>query len=177
VGCSGSGKTTLAAALARALDAPHIELDSIFHQPGWNPLAEDEFRIRVSEATRPEHWVVDGNYSAVQDIVWEAADTVVWFDLPYLTVMARMIRRTLRRTLTGEELWNGNREALSNLWSLDPQKSIIVWAATRHGVYHRRYTEAARDPRWARLCFVRLRSQAETEGFLTGVSAATMPPR
>ena len=131
----------------------------------------------MSEATRPEHWVVDGNYSAVQDIVWEAADTVVWFDLPYLTVMARMIRRTLRRTLTGEELWNGNREPLSNLWSLDPQKSIIVWAATRARRLPPALHGSRGDPRWARLCFVRLRSQAETEGFLTGVSAATMPPR
>ena len=126
----------------------------------------------MTEATGPDRWVVDGNYSVVQDIVWEAADTVVWFDLPYLTVMVRMIRRTLRRTLTGEELWNGNREPLSNLWSLKPEKSIIVWTATRHGVYHRRYMEAARDPRWARLCFVRLRSQAEIERFWAGVGAA-----
>ena len=38
VGNSGSGKSTLAAALAAHLDAPWIELDSIYHQPGWNPL-------------------------------------------------------------------------------------------------------------------------------------------
>ena len=60
------------------------------------------------------------------------ADTVVWFDLPYAVVMARTIRRTVRRVVTRQELWNGNKEPWSNLYSFDPKKSIIAWAATRH---------------------------------------------
>jgi adenylate kinase family enzyme len=172
VGCSGSGKTTLARSLAAALDARHIELDSIYHQPDWTPLNDEEFQSKVNDATRGGRWVVDGNYSAIQEIVWNRADTVVWFDLPYLVVLARTIRRTLRRTLTQEELWNGNREPMSNLWSINPENSIIAWTATRHSHYRRRYADAARSPQWARLRFVRLRSQAEAEGFLAGVRAA-----
>ena len=106
----------------RELGARHIELDSLYHQPDWTPLADEEFRLRVDEATGDGRWVVDGNYSAIREIVWDRADTVVWFDLPYATVLARTIRRTLRRTLTREELWNGNREPLSNLWSLQPRE-------------------------------------------------------
>ena len=117
--------------------------------------------------------MVDGNYATVQGIVWDRADTVVWFDLPYATVMARTIRRTVRRTLTRQELWNGNREPFSNLWSLNPEKSIIAWAATRHRVYRRRYGDAEHDPRWAWLRFVRLRSQADADGLLAGVTTAT----
>jgi hypothetical protein len=83
-----------------------------------------------------------------------------------------MIRRTLRRIATREELWNGNREEVSNLWSLDPAKSMIVWTATRHKTYRRRYRDAAVDPTWAHLRFVRLGSQRETNGFLAGVRAA-----
>ncbi len=52
--------------------------------------------------------------------------------------------------MTREELWNGNKEPLSNLWSLNPEKSIIAWTATRHRVYRRRYAEAEPDPRWGR---------------------------
>jgi adenylate kinase family enzyme len=173
VGCSGSGKTTLAKALAAALGVPHVELDSIFHQPGWTPLGKEDFRRRVDEVTEADGWVVDGNYSAAKEIAWRKADTVVWLDLPYVTVLSRTIWRTLRRTITREELWNGNREPLSNLWLLKPEKSIIAWAATRHGVYRRRYSEAERDPRWARLCFVRLRSQAEADEFIAGVASTT----
>jgi adenylate kinase family enzyme len=145
---------------------PHIELDAIFHQPGWTPLDDDTFRARVRALAEAPAWVVDGNYSTVRELVWERADTVVWFDLPYAQVMARTIRRTVRRTVTRQELWNGNREPWSNLYSWNPQTSIIAWAATRHGVYRQRYGEAEHDPRWGRLRFVRLRSQREAAAFL-----------
>jgi len=175
VGCSGSGKTTLARDLATALGARHVELDAIYHQAEWTQLEDEEFRQRVDHATRDGRWVVDGNYSAIWAIVWNRADTVVWFDLPYLTVLGRTIRRTVRRTLTREELWNGNREPYSNLWSLNPEKSIIAWTATRHGKYRQRYADAALSPEWGHLRFVRLRSQREADGFLSGVQAATAP--
>ena len=164
----------MAAALAVALGVPHVELDAIYHQSGWMPLSEDDFRARVAAATATPSWVVDGNYSVAREIAWERADTVVWFDLPYAIVLGRTIRRTLRRVITREELWNGNKEPFSNLWSLNPEKSIIAWAATRHRVYRGRYAEAERDPRWGHVRFVRLRSQAEVDAFLADASSATM---
>ena len=170
MGCSGSGKTTLARSLARALQAPHIELDAIFHQPKWTPIDDDTVRARVTEAIEAPAWVVDGNYSTVRQLVWERADTVVWFDLPSAQVIACTIRRTVRRAVTRQELWNGNKEPWSNLYSWNPENSIIAWAATRHGVYRQRYGEAEHDPRWARLRFVRLRSQREADAFLTEVA-------
>jgi adenylate kinase family enzyme len=170
VGCSGSGKTTLARSLASTLGLPHIELDAIFHQPGWTPLHEDAFRARVGQAVDAPGWVVDGNYSVVQDIVWQRADTVVWFDLSFAVVMARIIRRTLLRVVTRQELWNGNKEPWSNMFSWKPEKSIIAWAATRHRVYRQRYGEAEHDPRWAGLDFVRLGSQREADAFLAEVT-------
>jgi hypothetical protein len=115
-------------------------------------------------------WVVDGNYSVVRDVIWERADTVVWFDLPYALVMGRTIRRTLRRVFTSQELWNGNREPWSNLFSWKPEKSIIAWSATRHRVYRQRYGEAEHDSRWAALNFVRLGSQRQADAFLAGVT-------
>ncbi len=98
----------------------------------------------------------------------------MWFDLPYVTVMARTIRRTVRRTVTRQQLWNGNKEPWSNLFSFKPEKSIIAWAATRHGVYRRRYGAAEHDPRWAELRFVRLRSQRQADAFLAGVTSGAL---
>jgi adenylate kinase family enzyme len=160
----------LARSLARTLRVPHVELDAIFHQPGWTPLDDDTFRARVVQATEAPGWVVDGNYSTVRDIVWQRADTVVWFDLPYAVVMARTIRRTVRRVVTRQELWNGNKEPWTNLCSWNPEKSIIAWSATRHKVYRQRYGAAEHDPRWAGLDFVRLRSQQEADAFLDEVT-------
>jgi hypothetical protein len=68
-------------------------------------------------------WVVDGNYPRVvmEGPVWRRADTVVWLDLPRPTVMRQVVLRTLRRVLTRQTLWNGNREPFSNLWSARPR--------------------------------------------------------
>ncbi len=38
VGCSGSGKTTFGRALAETLGVAFVELDAVFHQPGWTEL-------------------------------------------------------------------------------------------------------------------------------------------
>jgi adenylate kinase family enzyme len=169
VGNSGSGKTTLAAELSRRLAAPHLELDALFQQADWQPLPEEEFRTRVAAFAAGDRWVVDGNYSSVQDLVWHRADTVVWLDPPRHRVMRRIIWRTLRRAITGAELWNGNRERWSSLLRADPTKSIIAWAWTRHRVVRARYSAAQADPANAHLTFVRLRSDDEVAA-LTGLA-------
>ncbi len=168
VGNSGSGKSTLAAALAARLGVPHVELDSIYHQPNWVPLPRDEFRARVTALAEGDAWVIDGNYTAVRDVVWARADTVVWIDLPRPLVMRRIIGRTLRRAVRRQELWNGNREPWSNWLTLDPERSIIMWSWTQHATYRARYAEAMRDPALRHLSFVRLRSPGEVFAFLSG---------
>jgi adenylate kinase family enzyme len=168
VGNSGSGKTTLAKALATSLGVPHLELDSVFHQPGWQPLDRDTFRARVGDFTAQPGWVLDGNYSAVQDLVWSRADTVVWLDLPRRRVMRQIIGRTLRRMVSGTELWNGNREEWRNLFKLDPNESIILWALTQHGQYRQRYQAAQRDPANAHLTFIVARTGADVAAISAG---------
>ncbi|MGW0198626.1 hypothetical protein [Nonomuraea sp. NPDC003201] len=161
VGNSGSGKSTLAAALAGRLGVPWLELDSVFHMAGWTPRPPEEFRAEVDAFTAGDGWVVDGNYSAVRDLVWSRADTVVWIDLPRPAVMRRLLVRTFRRMATGAELWNGNRESFRFL--LDKDESIIRWAWTKHAVYRERYRRAAEDPANAHLTFVRVASRADAE--------------
>lgn len=163
VGNSGSGKSRLATALADELSVPYVELDSIFHQPAWEPLPVDEFRRRVEVATEADGWVVDGNYSAVRELVWRRADTVVWLDLPRPVVMRQVVQRTLKRVTRGTELWNGNRERWQDMFSRDPQQSIILWSWTRHATYRDRYGAAMADPAWQHLTFVRIRSRRDAD--------------
>jgi adenylate kinase family enzyme len=166
VGNSGSGKSTVAATLAERLGVTPTELDAINHQAGWTPLPVDEFRRQVTAVVEGDTWVVDGNYSAVRDIVWSRADTVVWLDLPRWLVMKRVTTRTLRRVVRRRELWNGNRERWRNLFTRDKYESVILWSWTQHGKYHDRYAAAREDPANAHLHFVQLRSPREIADFL-----------
>ena len=173
IGSSGSGKTTLARELARRLGVPHIELDSIFHQPGWRTLDRETFQQRVREQIAGERWIVDGNYHnhGVAELVWQRADTIVWLDLTRAAVMAQLLPRTLRRVLTGEELWNGNRERFRNLFDRRPEENVLLWAWTRHAPLRARYATMQRDGTWADREVVRLRSRAETRAFLERIVA------
>jgi adenylate kinase family enzyme len=164
VGNSGSGKTTVARAIAAALGVPQLELDSVFHQPDWQPLETEEFRRVVSEFTAAGAWVVDGNYSGVRDIVWDRADTVIWVDPPRHRVMRRLLARTMRRMATRAELWNGNRERWIYLFR--PEESVVLYAWTSHRKLRDRFLAAQDDPANAHLSFRRLRTQAETAALL-----------
>lgn len=166
VGNSGSGKTTVGRALAARLGVPFVELDAVHHQPNWQPLPRGEFRRRVGEVVAADGWVVDGNYTAVRDLVWARADTVVWFDLPRRTVIRQVWLRTARRVLTRAELWNGNRESWVGLLCRDPEESVVRWAWTKHDEYRRRYAAASTSPEYAHLRFVRIASRADARRLL-----------
>lgn len=169
MGTTGSGKTTLARDLALALGAPHVELDALFWERGWTPAALPEFRARVTEALRGECWVVEGNYSAVQDLTLGGADALVWLDYTIGVVLTRLLRRTFQRTLRREELWNGNRERFWEQFA--SRESLFVWALRTHWRRRRRYEEIVRSPAYAHLEVVRLRSPAQAEAWLATVGA------
>ena len=162
VGTTGSGKTTLAARLATLLNLPHVELDALHWDADWTP--SPLFRERVAKALEPPRWVVDGNYSAVRDIGWGRADTLVWLDYPFYVVMRQLTRRTLERGLGRETLWNGNRE---RLWAqFASRDSIFLWALRTHWKKRREYEILLADPRYAHLEPVRLRSPKEMKAWL-----------
>ncbi|WP_040477969.1 shikimate kinase [Longispora albida] len=169
VGTPGSGKTTLGRELAARLGVPYLELDSVYHQEGWEPLDAGEFQARVAELAAGDGWVIDGNYKLTRELIWERADTVVWFDRPRWQVIWRVTRRTYGRALRRELLWNGNREPVRGLWPFGrsaPENSVIAWAWVKHAEYRERYRRAAADPANARLDFVRIASDADARRLL-----------
>ena len=147
IGNSGSGKSTLARVLAHELGLAHIELDSFFHQPDWQATPPDLFRRNVSAAQEAAEnttggWVCDGNYMRhLTDLTVERADVIVCFQFSRVRVMRQLIRRTLRRTLLREELWNGNRERFRNMFRPKPEVNILRWAWTQHDNYTAKFAE------------------------------------
>ena len=174
VGNSSSGKSTFAAELATIIGGEHIELDSMFHQPGWTELPQDEFRAQIVERmAASDRWVADGNYSMVADLVRDEADTIVWLDLPKRYIRTRVVRRTFSRLIHRTELWNGNRESVRNLFNPDPRESIILWAWTQHDNYTTKIEAAMADPRWRDKNWVRLTTPSAVKQFLATASEGT----
>ena len=167
IGTSGAGKTTLARELASLLGSPFVELDALHWDPNWTPAPPETFRARVAAATAGERWVVDGGYSAVRDLLWPRADTLIWLDYPIRVNLWRLLRRTCRRIATRAELWNSNRES----FRLDflSRDSLFVWVLKTHRRRRREYARLLARPEYAALTVVRLRSPRATERWLETV--------
>lgn len=175
IGTSGSGKSTAARRIGRRFGLDVIELDAFFHLPGWKQRPEPEFRAMVAEATVGPGWVVDGNYAVVRDIIWPRAQVVVWLDYPRWRVMARVIRRTLKRLVTRQLLWEKVTEPLSNVLSLDPERSIIAWAWTTHAQRRHRYGLLLEDPAYAHLEFRRVDRPRDLGGVIDRLDPDYLP--
>jgi adenylate kinase family enzyme len=157
---SGNGKTTLGRELARRLEVPFHELDALHHGPGWTEATADVLRARVEPLVAGDAWVVDGAYRGkLGDLVLKRAELVVWLDLPVRVWLPRLLRRTVRRVVRREELWNGNRETVRNV--LFSRDSLIVYAFRAHFRRRRSYPAAL-----APYEVVRLRSPREVERWL-----------
>ena len=160
---SGNGKTTFARELATRLDAPFHELDALVHGPGWVETPDDVLRRQVEQIVAGDAWVIDGAYRGkIGTLVLDAADTVVWLDLPLVVWLPRLVRRTFRRIRRREELWNSNRETFrSAFWG---RESLVFFALRSHVRRRRDYPAALAD-----LPVIRLRTRAAVAEFLESV--------
>lgn len=168
IGPSGVGKTTLAARLSHKLDIEHTELDSLFHQANWQPLENEAFVAKVNAITDKSEWILCGNYySRIGQEIWPKADTIVWCNLPFAIVFGRLLRRSMRRSLTQTELWNGNREN----WKIFAKDSVMAWMIGSWNKLDKRYSALyAKPDDLAHVNLVRLRSKREVSTWLKGAS-------
>jgi hypothetical protein len=112
--------------------------------------------------------VVDGGYQRkLGTMVPEAADTLIWLDLPLHVSMLRTARRSLGRVLRRTELWNGNRETLGGLfWG---RESLLGWSVTQHRIYEHSLPELFASPKCADKRILRLRSAKSVRAWLATV--------
>lgn len=62
-----------------------IHLDGLYYDRNWQPLASEPFAALQRELVAAPQWVIDGNYASSMPIRLEAADTVIFLDLPART--------------------------------------------------------------------------------------------
>ena len=164
VGTTCTGKTTLARRLSEVLRIPHVEMDALFWGPNWTPAPADILAQRVTEATSSSRWILDGNYSVARGLIWPKATGIVWLDYPFRVVLPRLFSRTVRRILSKEELWNGNRERF--LAQFTSRDSLFLWALRTHRRRRKQIGAFLQQPEYAHLEVLRLRSPGQTRRWL-----------
>ncbi len=168
--CSGVGKTTLARALAHKVGGIFVEFDSLRHGPNWTSTPDDEIRASLAPIVATERWTIDAiAEKQVGRLVLDRVELIVWLDLPPSVWIPRLARRSARRWLYREELWNGNRETLRGI--LVERDGVFPHAIRKY--FFRRGETAAELHRHVlggkRL--VRLTRPAEVQAFYTDFPA------
>lgn len=174
VGVAGAGKSRLARLAGAALGLPVLELDAVFWDADWRhrDIEEALEQVRAFTAAHPAGWVIEGNWTSKLAGLLDpgtagGADAIVWLDHPRRVVLRRILVRTLRRGLTGEELWHGNRERPASWLRWAPEQNIVRWAWVQHPVIRTRMEAAIA----AGAPVVRLAGQREAEEWLAGLRA------
>jgi adenylate kinase family enzyme len=167
VGTSCSGKTTFARRLAITLDTQHFELDSLYWGPEWT--LRPNFQQEVRAAVKRPRWVIDGNYSAVRDTIWRRCTAIVWLDYSFSRVFSQALRRTVRRIITRERLYSGNRETIRR--ALFDTEGIPWWVVRTHRKRRREFPELFKRPEYGHAAVIQLPTPAAAQTFLAELGA------
>jgi adenylate kinase family enzyme len=148
VGPVASGKTTLARHLGRMFGLPVVDLDDYYWRARPIPT-EDEWVEIHRRLIAGDRWIISGDYRAVAAARFEAADVVIWLDLPRHTCLTRVTLRKMK----------GSPSPLVECWRW-------IWRYPTHG--RRETATALADPSLTCTLY-RPRSTSQVTSFLTSL--------
>lgn len=167
IGPGGAGKTTVAVALAELRGLPLVHLDALYWRTGWQASPADEWERVVDTAIAAPRWVMDGNYGGTLRKRVQAADTIVFLDLPRIICILRVLRRRLAyagRSRPSMPVGCPERVTLEFL------RWIWTYRARRRPTVLNLLKEVGAEKR-----IVVLRSRREVQHYLSGLAEASAP--
>lgn len=93
IGPPGAGKSTLARQLGAFLEIEVIHLDRLFWEPKWKEKPREKRRKILLEYVKKEQWIIEGTYLDTSDIRLNAADTIIYLDMPASVCLWRVLNR------------------------------------------------------------------------------------
>ena len=148
-GNAGGGKSTLSQQLANITGLPWIPLDRMQYKPGGDEVSHSEFKAAHDKLLHQDQWVVDGFGSI--DTVWqrlEAADTLIYLDMPVLRHYWWVTKRFLKGTTPAgwpdnSPIVKGTLNSYYTVWlchtKLTPRyREYVERARVKKRVYHLR---------------------------------------
>ena len=158
IGSPGAGKSTLARQLGEILEIEVIHLDKYFWQPNWRERPKDARREILYELVKKEQWIIEGTYLDTSDIRVNAADTIIFLDMPGLFCLWRVLNRYFKyRRMPRPDLPEGCPEKLGVYYIL---KILGFPLVKRNKLYAR-----LREYEYEKSVYA-FRSKGESEDFL-----------
>ena len=114
IGSGGSGKSTFAKKLSEKINIKVYHLDALFWKPNWVGVPKDEQAKVQNDLVKTESWIIDGNYGGTMDIRLNAADTIIFLDIPRTICVYRAFKRMIQyRNKTRPDMGEGCEERFS----------------------------------------------------------------
>jgi adenylate kinase family enzyme len=117
VGVSASGKSTFARKLSHTTGLPLVHMDTIWWNPGWVEVGEEEAAKQLGEITTQDSWIVEGYVPKLaRALVFERADLIIYLDYPRWVAACRYLQRWWRHKNNPRPELPGSPETFSFLF-------------------------------------------------------------
>jgi adenylate kinase family enzyme len=166
IGSPGSGKTRLGRRLSKLTGAPHHSLDDLYWRAGWKRAPEDVWEQCIRDLLGTERWIIDGNYLGSIRPRLQAAQAVIWLDLPTSVCLLGLLQRWLVQLVRPRSALPrriAEQGSFADRLYLDPKLVLMVWRF-RNSTRPQVLTEIVRLDATART--LTLRTRAEVNAFV-----------
>jgi adenylate kinase family enzyme len=124
MGNGGSGKTWLARRLSLFLDLAPVHLDDVYWQSGPFGVSRDKAMVaeEVRQLSHGPHWIVEGVYGWLIDVVLPRATLLIFLDLPEEECIANVRARGKQRNESDQDFaelidWVSKYRQRKNNWN------------------------------------------------------------
>ncbi len=125
IGNAGSGKSYLSIKLSEILNLPVYHLDQYYWKPDWQRPTKEEFDKVHKELVNKDKWILEGPYIKFIEPRFQAADTIIFIDLPTWFCFLRIFKRAFSNwgkitSLSPKGCPEGfNKEFLTWVWNFE----------------------------------------------------------
>lgn len=95
IGSGGSGKSTFARKLGEKLQIEVFHLDAILWKTNWTAVSKNQQEAIQRQLVSKDQWIIDGNYNGTLDLRLNAADCIIFMDMPRKLCVYRVFKRML----------------------------------------------------------------------------------